>query len=355
MKKRKIKRIFANLVMAVLILFLTFIGAFYILIIRGANEKLQTLWVCTAMTTMNHKYLATWFIDSETIDRILSENQIDDSEYDSKLDSFESSEPFLKRPTFFDGLLATQRDTLPYRSYYAEGYEKLDKGVYIKQVSDTSWTGFVMLVENPLRVKLVDTAYQFDKGQTVKQMVEESGATAGINGGGFVDGVNYDSNGGNPAGLVIENGILINPSIEDETVYNMIGINKKGVLVLKHCTARWAMENDIVSAVSFSPYVVVNSEGTVKNGTGGWGIAPRTAIGQRPSGEFIFLVIDGRQVGWSLGCDIDVLQEVLLSENVVNGAMLDGGSSTVMYHKNGYINKPSLGHERLINNCFVVE
>ena len=38
----------------------------------------------------------------------------------------------------------------------------------------------------------------------------------------------------------------------------------------------------------------------------------------------------------------------------VCSAMLDGGSSTAMVYNETYINKPCLGHERWINNAFVV-
>lgn len=349
----------ALLTVAFVILIAVF--AFYILIVCGGSKKLQTMWVCSAMTTMNHKYLATWFISDEKIEEIMKENSVDDTEFNSELIEFEEKE---NNNTFYKPSLVQQLltkyvtdNSLPYwfDSYVIEGYTELEEGLYVKEVSGATWRGYVMLVSDPMRVKLYDTAYQFDKGQTVKSMVKGSGAIAAINGGGFVDGLNYDSNGGNPAGLLIENGELVSPKdAESETVYNMIGINDKGVLILKHCTAKWAIENNIVSAVSFSPFIVVNGEGTVKNGTGGWGVAPRTAIGQRATGEFLFVVVDGRQIGWSIGCDLDVLQEILLSEKAENGAMLDGGSSTVMYYKDGYVNRPSLGHERLINNCFIV-
>ena len=332
--------------------------AFYILIVWGASEKLQTMWVCSAMKTMNHKYLATWFISDEKIAEIMEKNAIDDSAYNSELIDFTKKDTLFLVPTLLDTTFPTSDKSVKapewFHSYIAEGYTMLEAGIYVKEVSGATWKGYVMLVDDPLRVKLKDTAYQFDKGQTVKRMVQNSSAVAGINGGGFLHGPNYDSNGGHPAGLVIENGILVSPTEYDDKVYNMIGINSKGVLILKHCTAQWAMENDIVSAVSFAPYIVVNGEGLIKNGTGGWGIAPRTAIGQRETGEFLFVVIDGRQVGWSIGCDLDVLQKVLLQEKALNGAMLDGGSSTAMVYRGDYINRPSLGHERLINNCFII-
>ena len=323
--------------------------SFYLLIVAGLSPSLQEMWVCSAMRTLNHKYLATAFISQEKIDEIMAKNEVDDSGMDSEIIEFE------KLPDIdIDINIETDTERKPVDPYVSEGYSPLEEGIYLKEVNGATWRGFVMMITDPKRVKLAQTKYQFEKGQTVMKMTEQENAIAGVNGGGFQDGANYDSNGGMPAGLLIVDGKLIYPETPDDRVYNMIGINKDGVLVLRHTTASWALENDIVSAVSFSPFLVVNGEGTVKNGSGGWGIAPRTAIGQRETGEFIFLVIDGRQVNWSIGVDLDVLQEVLLKEKCINGAMMDGGSSTALVYDGDYVNKPSLGHERWINNCWVV-
>lgn len=337
--KRKLKQFFSALLLAGFTLAVAGILAFYVLIVAGASPGLQTVWICSAMRTLSHKYLATAFFTDEYIAQVMAANEIDDSGHDSHL---------LAADGFFRWEETKKAD------YAAEGYEKLEDGIFLKEVSGLSWRGSVMLVEDPTRVKLTDTSQQFLCGETVMQMTESAGAVAGINGGGFQDGANYDSNGGLPSGLLIENGTLVYPEAVDDTVYNMIGLNENGVLILRHCTAQWALENGIVSAVSFAPFLVVNGEGLVKDGTGGWGIAPRTAIGQRETGEILFLVIDGRQPEWSIGCDLDVLQNVMLAEGVCNAAMLDGGSSTVMVYGGEYVNRPSLGHERWINNCFVV-
>lgn len=326
--------------------------SFYILIVSGLFPKLQSLWVCTAMTTLSHKYLATWFIPEATIERILEENYVDDSGYATDIDEIDIGK---KDDLPDDKIEEEPEETVD--PYLEEGYTLLEDGLYLKEVSGDNWKGYLMLIPDPLRVKLADTKNQYVCGQKVMTMIENEGAVAGINGGGFVDGPNYDSNGGTPAGLVITDGKLISPSDSSSAAnntYSMIGLNSDGVLVLRHCTANWALENDIVSAVSFNPFIIVNGEGVIKNGTGGWGIAPRTAIGQRKTGEILFLVIDGRQIGYSIGCDLLPLQETLLAEQCVNAAMMDGGSSTVMIYNNAFVNKPSLGFERYINNCWVV-
>lgn len=380
---KKVKRAFSVLILSVLTLVIIGILSFYILIVAGASPRLQTIWICSAMRTMSHKYLATMFFTDEYIDSIMKANEIDDSGYDSEILTFDNKTEETEVTEETEETVINETETETEKTpeseteeniiieeteteeetaepeeeaadYISEGYTLLEEGLYVKEVSGTTWRGYVMLIEDPLRVKLVDTSQQYTCGENVMTMVKNSGAVAGINGGGFQDGANYDSNGGMPAGLLIEDGNIVYPFVTDETVYNMIGINNEGALVLRHCTAGWALENNIVSAVSFAPFLVVNGEGLIKNGTGGWGIAPRTAIGQRITGEFLFLVIDGRQADWSIGCDLDVLQDVMLEEKAYNAAMLDGGSSTAMVYNEEYINRPSLGHERWINNCFVV-
>lgn len=312
----------------------------------GVAPKLQTIWVTTAMTTMNHQWLATAFVPEETINRIMEENRVDDSGYKSEIIEFVT-------PAEDDATSETsEEDTMD--SYEREGYEKLESGVYLKEVKGSTWRGNVMLVQDPKRIRMIDTDSQFEKGTTIKKMTGKSGAIAGINAGGFNDGPNYDSNGGVPVGLLIKDGLIINPQTITDEIFSMIGINEDGVLILKKTTAIWAMNSRIKQAVTFAPFLIVNGEKTIKSGTGGWGIAPRTAMGQRPTGEMLFLVIDGRQPTWSIGVDLKVLQDTLYDEGCINAAMLDGGSSTVMVYKGEFVNRPSLGKERFVNNCWGV-
>jgi len=162
---RKLSLIMKWIAIVVLIFALTVSAMFYLLIVRGLDSDLQSLWVTTAMTTMHHKYLATLFIPEDKINEIMEKNKIDDIGYDSDLEDFLEEENNIQE------------------SYLSEGYDKLEEGLYLKEVSGTGWKGFVMLVQDPKRVKLVDTENQFVEGQTVMKMVNEHQAVAGINGG----------------------------------------------------------------------------------------------------------------------------------------------------------------------------
>lgn len=351
MKAKKISKI---ILLTIISLFLIGIISFYSLICLGLSPKLQTIWVETAMTTYSHKWLATAFISQEKINEIMSSNQVNDIGYSTDTSIINiNNGPKIEQFNISLSDTMKKRKLLKEQKYIDKLYEKLEEGIWLKEISDTGWHGYIMLIEDPKRVKLADTPKQFSCGTTVKKMVENNKAIAGINGGGFQDGPNYDSNGGIPAGLLIKNGELITKNLPKNSTHSIIGFNSDGILILRKDTVQWAIENDIQEAVSFAPYLIVNGEGLVK-GTGGWGIAPRTAIGQLETGEVLFLVIDGRQPLWSIGVDLKVLQDTLLNEGCINGAMLDGGSSTVMIYNGEFVNKPSLGHERYINNAWIV-
>ena len=86
--------------------------------------------------------------------------------------------------------------------------------------------------------------------------------------------------------------------------------------------------------------LVVNGKASFVKGDGGWGIAPRTAIGQRKDGIVLFLVIDGRQAGYSIGADMDDLADIMVKYGAYNAANMDGGSSSALVIRDKNYNKP---------------
>lgn len=339
---------------------------FYAVVLRGKlNPHFQVIWVTTAMTTTDHHWLATRFIPKKEIEKIMEENKVEDEGYTTYEQEEEEKKDKVKGKGKGKGkgrdtgnIVELERPTEKYRTekekQEAAGYIEKEPGIYIKEVTGVGWRGKLMLVTDPKRVMLIDTPTQYEKGWTVAKMVEKEAGVAGVNGGGFLDGENYNSNGGIPAGLLVVKGKIISPKGEGTRKYKVIGL-KEGKLTLGYRSLEEVREKEYESAVEFGPFLVVNGEGVIKKGTGGYGLAPRTAIGQKATGELIFLVIDGRQPLWSIGVDLKPIQEIYQKEGCINAAMLDGGSSTVMYYKGGYENRPSLGHERYINNCYVVK
>ena len=71
-------------------------------------------------------------------------------------------------------------------------------------------------------------------------------------------------------------------------------------------------------------------------------IHPRTAVGYRPNGELIILVVDGRQVS-SRGVDLNELAIILLDLGCYEALNLDGGGSSAMVVNGHLLNRPAGG------------
>ena len=126
-------------------------------------------------------------------------------------------------------------------------------------------------------------------------MAQNNKAVLAINGGFFVD-LKEDRSGGTPLGITISNGKTItNKAYNDEG--GLIGFNTDNKLIIGKVTPDQAKQLNIRDAVTSGPFLIVNGQSSRVVGNGGWGTAPRTAIGQRKDGVVLFLVIDGRKVG----------------------------------------------------------
>ena len=85
------------------------------------------------------------------------------------------------------------------------------------------------------------------------------------------------------------------------------------------------------------------------------GVNPRTAIGQRADGAVLLLVVDGRQA-YSLGATHNDLVDIMLEYGAVNACNLDGGSSSMMWFEDGYVNhSASLIGIRPLPTAFLVQ
>ena len=68
---------------------------------------------------------------------------------------------------------------------------------------------------------------------------------------------------------------------------------------------------------------------------------PRTAVGRLMDGRILFVTVDGRQPGISVGMPLTELAALLLEFGATEAINLDGGGSTTMVIRNKIVNKPS--------------
>ena len=204
----------------------------------------------------------------------------------------------------------------------------------------TSFVGHVLVIHDPTAVKLYVTPNLGEQGYSLSEYNEKLGFAAGINAGGYLDNDTLLGKGGIPAGSVIAGGEILWQSGVPEDKENLIGLTEDGVLVFGRWTATEAAERfGIRDAISFRPALVCKGEGLIRKGTGGYGYAPRSAIGQRSDGTIIFVMLEGRRPT-SIGATLLDVQNVLLDYGAYTGALLDGGSCATLVFNGGRISRP---------------
>ena len=216
--------------------------------------------------------------------------------------------------------------------------------------------GKLLIVREPKSV-ILGTSGRFgvDPGLQLTEMVAKYNGLAGTNAGGFIDN-NGLGNGGTPTGMVISEGEILYG--EASTRYNVIGLDKDGVLLVGTMTGREALERGMKYGVSFVTHdgiassLIINGEVQTQNL--GPGVNPRTAIGQREDGALLLLVLDGRS-SKTLGATLDNVVDIMLTYGAVNAGNLDGGSSSVMVYGGEIINNcASITGPRGIPTGFIV-
>lgn len=109
---------------------------------------------------------------------------------------------------------------------------------------------------------------------------------------------------------------------------------------------------------SYSRDSSISKDGQIlTEGSAGWGLQPRTIIGQRSDGAVLFMIVDGRKPGYSNGATMSDCASVLLEYGEVTAAACDGGSSSVLAYYGEIINDPSTLMEtgRYLPNAFLVK
>ena len=306
--------------------------------------------ITTAMTTMNHKYLATWFYDSYDVNIVMANNAV--------LESGEDTNPNLITFKEIDFNQTTYKNEFEKEIFTKEEGNDLYK---IIDINRDGLKGKMAVIYDPSKVMLgvskgTGSSLQGSYGQFITQIASRYNAVLAINAGGFYD-PDWNSTGGVPHGVVISEGNLIANNVRANASGGIIGFDKDNKLILARMSANKALSMGIRDCVDFGPFLIVNGKPSFIKGNGGWGDAPRSAIAQREDGIVLLLVIDGRQVG-SAGADMIDLTNILLDYGAINAANLDGGTSTAMELNGEIINNPRNGNfqakTRPVPNAWIV-
>lgn len=233
---------------------------------------------------------------------------------------------------------------------------KSDTKLTLRQIHSTRYVGYLLEIPNPKMIQVATAPDIQEKGDTTSNIAKANHAIAAINAGGFYD-PNGTGTGRLPYGFILQDGkYTLGQDVGPSESVDFIGFTKSGNLIAGSYDKTELKDMDAMWGVTFGPPLIVNGKKMITDGDGGWGIGPRTAIGQKKDGTVIFLVIDGRQPGYSTGATLRDVQDILYEEGCVIAANLDGGSSSTLYYNGKVVNKPAdLLGERMIPTAFIVK
>lgn len=318
-------------------------------------EYWRTVWIETAMTTRTHQWLATMFFPSEIIDSVMSYQYTDPNIIGGDLTPDDNNEDDDKEPE------PEEYDPLKLKNNYVGGEDyvgntvvinDIENGILVSEINGPSYKGRIMLVDTPSRVYVGMTQYPGETGMRILDMMEHYGAIAGVNASGFTDPYG-NGNGGEVVGMSLSQGKYWGSYV---TYYSSIVLTTNDKLIVGTLND-WQSYGNIRDGIQFSPLLIANGQKMV-SGTSGYGIQPRTAVGQREDGVLVFLNIDGRDVTYSIGCTVDDMAEILLDYGVINASSCDSGATSVIAYKGEVITRncslnPTLG--RILPNAFLID
>lgn len=330
-KNKKLKKIFIIVGSIFLVLVISFLFLLY-----GPYSGFRDFLITSSMTTKSHQYIAKFFYSDKTIDKVLKKNGI--------IESNKSTDTKLIN-------IKKKKGSKTYKNEYEKQIldRSKDESLYkVINVSGKTYQGYLVAIYDPSRVGIATTRYLGVRGEAIDNVAKRYGAVVAMNAGGFYD-PDWNSNGAQPHGTVIKNGKVVSDFDDANMGGGFIGFDKDNKLVLGKFSKEEALKKGLRDAVEFGPFLIINGKSAFVKGNGGWGIAPRTAIGQRKDGIALFLVINGR-LATSIGADMSDLTEVMENYGAVNAANLDGGSSTELVINNKIINTPVAGGENGLRN-----
>jgi uncharacterized protein YgiM (DUF1202 family) len=165
--------------------------------------------------------------------------------------------------------------------------------------------------------------------RTTSKFLDEFKLQAAINGGYFsyldssFDPATLCPNGGEPVRIsdyAASRGKIYS---KKKTAQPVIYIGQKNGVVFNKAPGT------VFNAISGDRMVVV--EGKVVKNLAALAPAPRTAVGLNKNSRWLtFMVVDGRQTGYSEGVTLSELGDLLVSYGVFTGANMDGGGSSAL-------------------------
>lgn len=234
----------------------------------------------------------------------------------------------------------------------ATSYTSASKTITIKKVTAGSGSDQVVYYVADVRLKdgtALQSAFAKNKFgtniiETVSAMADEHNAILAING---------DYYGFRNDGVIIRNGVLYRnvPAREGLAIYQDGSMK---VYDEKSVSADQLLADGVWNTLSFGPALL--EDGSIVSGIDDvevdtnfgnhsiQGQQPRTGLGIISNNHFVFVVVDGRNPGYSTGVTMAQFARIFQDLGCTTAYNLDGGGSTDMVFMGKVVNTPSNGN-----------
>ena len=359
-------------------------------------KKYRTIYINTAMNTMRHQWLATYFIPDNVIDKVRYEYGLQvaasngkESQWGNADASAEVTKPTvneieaeiveeekpdpaeqarLAREAFFevfweideasmDAYVAEHPDVIAngwdsihineagiedegtnIESIYGEQVLGIDaaNGVLLLRVKGKGYRGVLAVGKNPAALSVETCSTYGTVGQKIGVTAEEHNGVLAMNGSGFPD-PGGAGKGERVAGYAMSNGVEYGSHFT-QWAYKRIELREDNRFYIKDASALTG--DGTTDATEFQPAMIIDG---VKYTTDYWtDTQPRACIGQSDKYEILMLVIEGRYpLDGIVGTSVNTCSDILLKHGCMQAMNLDGGSSAMMWFDGKYVMQSS--------------
>lgn len=225
--------------------------------------------------------------------------------------------------------------------------------VLLIRVSGSGYRGILALCKDPSRVSIQPGSGIGSYGSYAGDIAEDNNGILAITGSGFIDN-GGTGNGGILAGYAMCNGKEYGKE-HMSWGYKRAELHNDDLLYITD--AQSAVSEDTRDAVEFMPALIIDGEVIVDDDCGWNGINPRAVIGQNANYDIMMLVIEGRQT-YSIGTGVVECADILHRYGGMQAMNLDGGSSAIMWYDGEYVTRcgnRALPKGRPMPNAFVYQ
>lgn len=170
--------------------------------------------------------------------------------------------------------------------------------------------------------------------------------------------INGDYYGNSEKGLVIRNGVLYRSETYDADICVLYTDGTMKTYAPEEFNLNETVEQGAWQAWIFGPQLLDGKGNILSSFNSTYYLSqehPRTAIGYVEPGHYVFVVVDGRNEGYSRGASLNELAQIMVDAGCVYAYNLDGGKSSEMVYKDEFVNQPCEGGRAVSDIIYIGE